>query len=378
MTPRPPHPGVFELRLRGSRLATAVCCVLGLASGALTWDPARRWLGAARLLTDLGGKNPATADVVTSDLVVDDGTSHFRARLYVPRGGEYRCAVVGHGVQFRGIDEPRLERFASRLAERGIAVLTPAMTDLTDYRITLQGVEVLSAAVKRLSRLCYGDRVGLLGFSFGGGLSLLAARDPSVSRHLAYVASVGGHYDLARVLSFLLTDRVLTPHGVIERKAHEYGLVILLYDHIEAFVPEEDRAVMKAAVKAWLTEDRPRAWALASRRTTEAAEQLFIGLATRHFAPFRERLRAMLSDEEPALRALSPEGKLAQIPVPVYLLHGESDSVIPPEETEWADRELAASPHRTLVTPLIEHVEVNGKPTLADQYALVRFMAALL
>jgi pimeloyl-ACP methyl ester carboxylesterase len=232
--------------------------------------------------------------------------------------------------------------------------------------------------VKRLSRLCRGERVGLLGFSFGGGLSLLAAEDPSVSAHLAYVASVGGHYDLARVLSFLLTDRVETPRGIVVRKAHEYGLVILVYDHLGKFVPEEDRALMTAAVKAWLTEDRRTAWALASRRTTEAAERLFIDLATQHFASFRERLGTMLADEAPTLRALSPEGKLARIPVPVYLLHGAGDSVIPPEETVWADRELGASPHITLVTPLIEHVEVNGKPTLRDQYALVRFMAALL
>ena len=86
----------------------------------------------------------------------------------------------------------------------------------------------------------------------------------------------------------------------------------------------------------------------------------------------------MISAEEPVLRALSPEGKLSHIRVPVYLLHGQGDSVIPPEETVWADRELAGAPHLTLITPLIEHVDVNGKPTAADQFRLVQFMAGLL
>jgi dienelactone hydrolase len=378
MTALPPRAPPRSPGVRSARVATAVCCVLGLVTGALTWDPARRSVDAARLLADLGSKSPPRADLVVTELFVDEGAAHFRARLYTPRGGARRCVVLGHGVQFRGIDEPRLERFASRLAERGLAVLTPAMSDLTDYRITGQGVQVLSAAVRRLSRLCGGERVGLLGFSFGGGLSLLAAEDPAVNEHLSYVASVGGHYDLGRVLSFLLTDRVETPRGPVPRKAHEYGIVILLYDHIEGFVPEEDRALMTAAVKAWLTENRPLAWSLASRRTTGAAERVFVDLATQHFGPFRSRLAALLEGEAASLRALSPEGKLSRIPVPVYLLHGEGDSVIPPEETVWADRELAAAPHRTLVTPLIEHVDVNGKPTFADQLRLVRFMAALL
>jgi hypothetical protein len=64
--------------------------------------------------------------------------------------------------------------------------------------------------------------------------------------------------------------------------------------------------------------------------------------------------------------------------VPVYLLHGSSDSVIPPSETEWAGLELAGVPHRALVSPLIEHVEVNKSAGLVDELELVDFMAQIL
>ena len=64
--------------------------------------------------------------------------------------------------------------------------------------------------------------------------------------------------------------------------------------------------------------------------------------------------------------------------MPVYLLHGEGDTVIPADETVWAGLELGKKPHQALVSPLIEHVDISGEPTLADQWALVRFMAALL
>src|SRR5262249_13185667 len=161
------------------------------------------------------------------------------------------------------IEEPRLVRFSSELASAGAVVLTPELSELADYRVTRSGAEVLGESVRTLSKRCpAGTRVGLLGFSFAGGLALLAALDGGVSSHLDYVASVGGSVDLRRVLSFLLTDIVETPAGPVERRAHEYGLVVLLYEYLPSFVPEEDLPFMQPAIRAWLEEDRARAWAL--------------------------------------------------------------------------------------------------------------------
>jgi hypothetical protein len=62
----------------------------------------------------------------------------------------------------------------------------------------------------------------------------------------------------------------------------------------------------------------------------------------------------------------------------VYLLHGASDSVIPPSEAEWAERELGNLPHRALVSPLLEHVEVDKSGALGQELELVDFMAKML
>jgi pimeloyl-ACP methyl ester carboxylesterase len=353
-------------------------CALAFVLGVVAFGPTRRLVGSTTLLRELGNRDAAPPDVVVSDFVLSEGDLRFRARAYVPRSPIRRCAVVGHGVHWKGIDEPRLRNFASRLAARGVVALTPELAELADYRITRQGEDVLAAAVRALSARCGGDRVGLIGFSFAGGLSLLAAAEPSVNPHLAYVASVGGYDDLARELTFLLTDHVQTPAGLVPRRAHEYGLVVLAYEHLEAFVPEEDLDTLRHAVRSWLMEDRPRAWVFASQRTTERAERFFMDIAAGRRDALRRTLGPLLSAEGAQERALSPSARLSRIAVPVYLLHGQGDSVIPPEETMWADRELGNHPHTALVSPLIEHVELSGAPTLTDQWALVRFMARLL
>jgi dienelactone hydrolase len=377
MTTRPPRTALTPASTRRRTLVYALW-LAAFVAGAASFGFVRRMVAATSLLIELGTRGAPAPKVGVVDLVVQRGALRFPARLYLPRAPAHRCAVIGHGVHYKGIDEPRLVNFAERLAARGVVALTPELAELADYRITREGVDVLSAAVKELSSRCHGDAVGLIGFSFAGGLSLIAAGDPSVNAHLAYVASVGGYHDLKRELSFLLGDRVVTPRGILPRKAHEYGLVVLLYEHLAAFVPGEDLPVMQRAVHAWLTEDRKAAWAWASRSTTAAAERLFMDIATGKRDGIREGLARVLAQEGDDERALSPSGKLNGIPVPVYLLHGEGDSVIPPEETTWADAELGAHEHIALVSPLIEHVEIGGQPTIFDQWALVRFMSRLL
>jgi fermentation-respiration switch protein FrsA (DUF1100 family) len=89
-------------------------------------------------------------------------------------------------------------------------------------------------------------------------------------------------------------------------------------------------------------------------------------------------LGGLLSAHEAELAQLSPAGRLGSIRPPVYLLHGAHDNVIPPAETEWAERELRGARHSALVTPLLGHVEVEASAQWLDQVALVSFMARML
>ena len=355
---------------------------VGLVVGMLSWIPARPFVMATEVLVDLSAaprgsaKDPSASAI---DVSVPSERGPVRARLYVPPVAAHRCAVVGHGVHYRGIDEPRLVRFATELSKAGAVVLTPELSDLADYHVTRAGADVLAASVLDLSARCpAGSKVGLIGFSFAGGLALLTATDSRVSPRLAYVASVGGYHQLRRVLTFLLTDTVQTLSGPVHRKAHEYGLVVLIYEHLDLFVPEDDLVVMRESIRAWLEEDRGRAWALASQRSSLRSESLFVALATGETESLKNVLSRALASGSASLEELSPAGKLRRIPVPVYLLHGTGDSVIPPEETMWADKELGDHPHRALVTPLIEHVELDKHFRLADALDLVQFMAGLI
>ena len=352
-------------------------------SGAFAVAPLRRRLRAYEFLTALAGGTQASGEAVTqTGLTIPGRFGAIRARLY--RRADFERGpgiVVAHGVHYRGIDERRLVPFARQLARAGRVVLTPELSELSDYRLTQQGVNVIEDATLFLSQrrdLVNDRKVGVMGFSFAGGLALVAAGAKSLEDRVEYVTSVGGHHDLRRVLRFLLTDRIDTPSGPRTSPAHEYGLVVLIYGHLQHFVDESDRAAVADAFRHWLREERPLARKAAARIATPRGTALFERLERsrlRELAPELERVLAARAGE---FAALSPRGRLAGLDVPVYLLHGTRDSVIPASESEWAALELGDAAHRVLVSPLIEHVELGRDVSMREGIALLEFMADIL
>jgi dienelactone hydrolase len=373
------------MRKVASRWAVLLGAVLAAVLGG--WAPVARHVRAAEFLQRLSEKAPTSAAVAphlsTEDITIPGKNGPIRARLYFQTGAKPGAGlVVAHGVHYRGIDERRLVPFARALAESGLTVLTPELNELADYRITANGVDVIRDSVAYLvtRRDHVAGRVGLLGFSFAGGLSLVAAQAPTTAALLTSVTSVGGHHDLRRVLRFLIHNQIETPTGLVHQKAHEYGLVVLVYGNLEHFVPAADLPAMREAFKAWLHEDQKAARAAAMARTTPEADRLWQLLETGGLQTLAPELDALLQNQSSALAELSSVGHLKQLSVPVYLLHGSHDSVIPSSETDAANLELdgAQAGHSALVSPLLEHVEVSQSAGLADKLALVSFMAKVL
>ena len=79
------------------------------------------------------------------------------------------------------------------------------------------------------------------------------------------------------------------------------------------------------------------------------------------------------------MEAVSPHGKLAHLRVPVLLLHGAGDNVIPPTETQWLASEIPAGKLKgMLISKAVSHVEMEGGISWRDKTQLIAFMAKVL
>jgi dienelactone hydrolase len=330
-----------------------------------------------------------TGPVSEEDARIASRHGPLKARVFRPEHPRGRTVLLVPGVHADGIDEPRLVKFARSLAAGGLTVITPELPDLLRYQITPRepdGIEDAALWAAARPEFAPDGRVGLMGISFAGGLSLVAAGRPALAGKVAFTFSLGGHGDLSRVLAFLCTG--IEPGGQ-HRAPHDYGVAILLLNVAGQLVPPEQVEALRAGILTFLhashltLRDARRAeetFARARRMQSEMPEPaatLLKHVNERDVAALGPLLlpytRAFASDP-----SLSPEHSPAP-PSPVFLLHGTDDNVIPAIESELLARWLEPRTEvHLLLTPLVSHAEFDRREELAEVWRLVAFWARLL
>ena len=362
-------------RTRRLRVVVFVLAVFGIVLA----RPAAHHARAASLLVAFADPSGTPAAIDEERLSFTRGGEEIPARLYVPRGvSDAPGVVLVHGVHHHGIEEVRLERFARAVAGAGVVVMTPAVKELSDYKVAPRSIDTVGAAVEALRGRLGVAKVGVMGMSFGGGISLLAAADPRFAEHVSFVVAVGAHGDLGRVSRFFVNDEIPEPGGTTKKlRAHDYGVMVLVYSHVEDFFPAEDVPAAQVALRSWLREERDdarTAMATLSAASKTKLETLFETGA----GSMKGELLAEIDRHTADMAEVSPRGRLGSIRANVYLLHGEGDTVIPATETLWLAQDVPPSRLKSaLVSPAIEHVELKS-PTAADKWALVHFMGQVI
>jgi pimeloyl-ACP methyl ester carboxylesterase len=301
----------------------------------------------------------------------------LKFRLYIPADGAHSGGIVLlHGVHHLGMDDPRLKNLSRALAGAGVEVMTPELQDLADYRVTPRTVDVIGSSAVILSTRM-NRPVGLIGLSFAGGLSLMAATRPEYKDNIRFVLAVGAHEDMSRVARFFASNVVTNPNGTESRSpAHEYGMLVLAYSHMEEFFPAQDVATAREALREWLWEE-PQA--MKTAETLSPAGKQEFDLLLHHHEQLQQAFLDEITRHRAEMDAISPRGKLAGLSVDTYLLHGASDNIVPPAETLWLARDVPKRAlKRVLISKALTHVDAgNGEPS-RDKWALVHFLALVL
>jgi dienelactone hydrolase len=379
-----------------------VCLVLLLLVDVVVgWPFLVARLQAVAVLDLVGGK-PVPAllrwmvvePVTTTEMTLALPSGAVRARMYTPvNHPQAPGMVVVHGVHYRGMDEPRLEAFASAMAGCGLRVLTPELPNIKDYHIGASSIASIgdtAAWMAKYSARPQGEiplitapayiPVGVMGLSFSGSLSLLATAEPQYKPYIKFVVAVGSEDAMSRVANYYLTGRAQRPGGGVEVLApHEYGALVLEYESLEDFVPAADREAVRLVLRSHLYEDLAGERAAMAKLTPEQAAEAKQLMDTT--SPVTRKMIAESDARHLAvMSSVSPEGKLGQLAAPVFLLHGEADNIIPSAETQWLERDVPKSAmEAALISPVISHLEVEGKgPGFGDEWRLVHFFARIL
>jgi hypothetical protein len=347
---------------------------------------------------------------VVTDPVRTISTRHgeIETRLYRPATGAVRRAVtLVPGVHMDGIRETRLVGMAEHLAASGYEVLTLAPPDLQRFMITPQNTDVIEDAATWLAKERGGPdgKIGMLGISFSGGLSIVAAGRPGLRDKVAFLMSFGGHGDLPRVMRYLCsgsapampplgeaTQDVAGAEHVTIKPPHDYGVAVVLLSLANRVVPPEQVEPLRKGIlsfllassltlvdqkKAELEFQNARDYAPTLPEPSRTLMTHVNDRAVDKLGPVLLPVVESINDAE-AFKALSPER--APVPsAPIFLLHGAEDNVIPSVETVLLTNYLRGKTEvHAVLSGLITHAEVDKSAAAIEVWRLIGFWRDLM
>src|SRR5918993_3886963 len=241
---------VYHSPVLSKRKASLLVTLAVLIIGGFLALPYLDALGFIIRAADLPGTAATFASLRTTpftrdrDITVPTRGGEVPGRYYRPGRQTRRTILLMPGVHRDGIDESRLVGLAEDLAATGFGVLTIAATDLQRFKITPAVTDTIEDAVRWASeqpQLRTDGKIGIVGISFSGGLSIVAAGRDSIKDRVAFVMSFGGHGDLARAMHYLTSGEVLGDLETAKRSSavlgadhvgvhppHDYGLAVVL------------------------------------------------------------------------------------------------------------------------------------------------------
>jgi pimeloyl-ACP methyl ester carboxylesterase len=333
-----------------------------------------RWLGP---WTD-NGRAPGTVSCRRLRQEPSGEQPAFEALIYTPADGPpIGSYLVAHGLNARGPDDPRCDRFARVLAHAGFLVMVPRLSAFTRLRVDQTASDDLGRGLRTLVALDEhprGTLPGVFSISFGSFPALLTAASPEVGRLVGALIVFGGYANFVETCRFMMGaggDKQPTPDptclvGLAINSAH------LLFEG------EQQRLLTEAwhdfASRVWGAPDMqnpakytPLALELA-QTLPEALREVFLqGVGVN--PGFVPKLEAALSSG--AFAAVDPRPQLHQVRCPVHLFHGRNDDVIPYSQMLQLAEGLAATRPRTYLTGLYDHSRSQGGSAALAQLPLI-------
>ena len=376
-------------RLRRIGLVVLVLAVLVVA-----WEPTRVGLQTAVLLPNLLDAGPRPLDAFSEAPVrssvpyragVVAGDAPELAELWLPAWASAQrpagAMLLVFGVNNVGRNHPSIERVADGLARTGVAVLVPDSRTLLEGRLEVGEIDGVVRAFELLAARPEVDRerVGIVGFSVGGSLALLAARDPRIAERVRWVNAFGAFADAETYLASVAAHAYVGVDGeLVAWTPTPLAREVFLRFVLDQVGDDRDRRTLEAELGGAILEgSRPPPPVDVRRRLdTEPARAAFDLLTAGSLDDATAAIRRLPSASRAFIEAISPRRDLDGLTAEVYLMHEVEDHHVPyVESRSLAD---ALQPTGRLVRHtefrLFDHVQPADLDLVAAAPELVRLL----
>jgi dienelactone hydrolase len=312
----------------------------------VAWEPTRIAVQTAVLLPNLLDAGPKPLNLFSETPTRQSvpyrtpelGAEPDLAELWLPSWASVErpagAMLLVFGVNNLGRNHPAIERVADGLARTGVAVLVPDSRTLLDGRLEVGEIDGVVRAFGVLAARPEVDRerIGIVGFSVGGSLALLAARDPRISSRVRWVNAFGAFADAATYLASVSAHAFTDSDGEVvdwtpTPLAREVYLRFMLDQVDDA---DDRRALDEAFGDRILAGERSRPdEAMRDLLETDAARTVLDLFTARSLESALTSIQELPSDSLRFIDAISPARHLDGLVAEVHLMHETEDHHVP-------------------------------------------------
>jgi dienelactone hydrolase len=259
------------------------------------------------------------------------------AELWLPAGAsaDQRAGAIllVFGVNSVGRNHPEVVRLADALARSGVAVLVPDSRTLLEGRLEVGEIDGVVQAFELLAARHEVDpaRVSIAGFSVGGSLALLAARDARIADRVQWVNAFGAYADAATYLASVAAHAYELDGEVVAWEPTQLAREVYLRFVLDQVADAADASALRSRYERPIMEGSAAepSSRLEDSLQTDAGRAAYRLLTAASLADAERAIRGLPAKSRALIDALSPVRHLDGLLASVLLMHESQDHHVP-------------------------------------------------
>lgn len=338
-------------------------------------------------------------DVEEDEITIDRDGTPIPATVVRPRGmpPPLPAWVVLHGITRPGRAHAQLVRFTRSVASAGLATIVPDVPEWRELSLSpALTVPTVAAAIQSIrdTRFVQGDRLGLVGFSFGAPHAIVASADPRIRDDIAGVCGFGGYCSIEQSIRFMMTGDHEWGGYRHHLRPDPYGRWIVAANYLTSVPEHEDAGDVADALRTLAKhagDVGAASWdpvydsKIRELRSSVAQErrELFDAFAIESGAEatgktaYEGLTEALVEGARRRDPSIDPRDAFGEVDGEIHLIHGRRDHLIPFTEGHRLNDALVRARRHLTVTRLFGHSAQERFPFWSALTEVPRFARAL-
>ena len=282
----------------------------------------------------------------------------------IPGGREAIIDVVGVGDN-RNV--PQLVNLSQSFAREGIVVVNVGTPTLFQYKVSARDGEAVVQAFELLEHWPGVDphHIGIIAYSAGITLAAVGAADPRISNRVAFLAILGGYFDVTNFLETIGSRTQVVNGHTQPWQPQSTPLYVLVRTVSDLLSPADNQLLLKAfplsKIGPPLTAQQQAGLSPDATAIYHLLEGDEPGSVNRNIAALSPQMKALLIQ-------VSPASVIDQIRAPIHLLHERDDTIIAFSQSQEFAAALARLHHSYdfAAYTIFSHVEVGSNLSLGQ------------